>query len=64
LARDLKAKAKRAKTSPMEVLPKAAEDYVSRDHAARDARVEHVRKYAGPWNGYWSGTELLRRTRR
>ena len=63
LARDLKAKAKLAKTNPTEVLRKAAEDYVRRDHTARDARVDHVRKYAGTWDGYCSGTELLRRTR-
>jgi predicted transcriptional regulator len=64
LARDLKAKAKLARTNPTEVLRRAAEDYVKRDHVARDARVEHIRKVAGSWDGYCSGTELLRRTRK
>lgn len=63
LARDLKAKAKLAKTNPTEVLRKAAEDYVKQDRAALDARAEHIRKYAGTWDGYCSGKELLRRTR-
>ena len=63
LARDLRAKAKAAKTNPTAVLRRAAEEYVRADQTARDARVEHIRKHAGTWDGYCSGTELLRRTR-
>lgn len=63
LARDLKAKAKAANTNPTAVLRRAAEEYVREDQAARDARVEHIRKHAGTWDGYCSGAELLRRTR-
>ncbi len=63
LARDLKAKAKAEKTNPTEVLRRAAENYVRADRTAQDARVEHVRKHAGTWDGYCSGTELLRKTR-
>ena len=63
LARDLKAKARAERTNPTEVLRRAAEEYVRADRTARDARVEHVRKHAGTWDGYCSGTELLKRTR-
>jgi metal-responsive CopG/Arc/MetJ family transcriptional regulator len=63
LARDLKAKAKSAKTNPSEVLRRAAEAYVREGHEARDARLEHVRKYAGSWNGYLSAADLIRKTR-
>jgi hypothetical protein len=63
LARDLKAKAKSAKTNPTEVLRRAAEAYVREGRGASDARLEHVRKYAGSWDGYCSGADLLRKTR-
>jgi hypothetical protein len=63
LARDLKEKAKSEGTNPTEVLRRAAETYVAQNDAARDARVDHVRKYAGTWDGYCTGEELLRRTR-
>ena len=44
-------------------LRKAAAEFVHNDRAAQTAAVEHIRRYAGTWDGYCSGEELLRRTR-
>ena len=63
LARDFRAKTRVAKTNPTEVLREAAANYVKKDQTARDAAVEHIRRFAGTWDGYCSGEELLRRTR-
>jgi hypothetical protein len=63
LARDFRAKTRAAKTNPTEVLRKAATDYIQKNQTARDAAVEHIRKFAGTWDGYISGEELLKRTR-
>lgn len=63
LARALRAKTRAAKTNPTAVLRRAAEEYVREDQDARNSAVEHVRRYAGTWDGYCSGEELLRRTR-
>jgi hypothetical protein len=63
LARDFRAKTRAAKTNPTVVLRRAAADYVKKNHAARDAAVEHIRRFAGTWEGFCSGEELLRRTR-
>jgi predicted transcriptional regulator len=63
LARGLKAKARAARTTPTAVLRRAAEEYVREDQAVQDARLEHIRKHAGTWDGHCSGLELLRRTR-
>jgi len=64
LAREFRAKTRAAKTTPTEVLRQAAAKYVRNDPAARKAAVEHIRARAGTWDGYCSGEELLRRTRR
>ena len=63
LARDFRAKTRAAKTNPTVVLRRAAADYVKKDQTARDAAVEHIRRFAGTWDGDISGEELLRRTR-
>ena len=63
LARAFRAKTRAAKTNPTAVLRRAAEEFVREDQGARDSAVEHVRRYAGTWDGYCSGEELLRRTR-
>lgn len=63
LARDFRAKTRAAKTNPTEVLRKAAAEYVQKNQVARDAAVEHIRRFAGTWDGYISGEELLKRTR-
>ena len=63
LAREFRAKTRAAKTNPTEVLRKAATEFVQKNQAARDSAVEHVRRFAGTWDGYCSGEELLRRTR-
>jgi predicted transcriptional regulator len=63
LAREFRAKTRAAKTNPTEVLRKAAADYVQKNRAAQDAAVEHIRRFAGTWDGYVSGEELLKRTR-
>ena len=63
LVRDFRAKTRAAGTNPSEVLRKAVEDYVKKEQAAREAAVEHIRRFAGTWDGDISGEELLRRTR-
>ena len=63
LAREFRAKTRAAKTNPTEVLRAAATQYVHNDQASRNAMVEHIRRFAGTWDGYCSGEELLRRTR-
>jgi predicted transcriptional regulator len=65
LARELKARAKAAKTSPSAVLRRAAATYVrsKKSGAGVNATQEHIDAYAGTWNGYCSGEELLKRTR-
>jgi hypothetical protein len=63
LAREFRAKTRAAKTNPTAVLRRAAAEFVHKDRTAREAAVEHIRRYAGTWDGYCSGEELLRRTR-
>jgi hypothetical protein len=66
LARELKAKARAAKTSPSAVLRRAAEKYVATlpgNRPALNDLQEHINSRAGTWNGDISGEELLRRTR-
>ncbi len=65
LARELKARTKAAKTSPSAVLRRAAAKYVHQKKSGRglNAMQEHIDTYAGTWDGYCSGEELLRRTR-
>jgi hypothetical protein len=63
LARDFRAKTRAAKTNPTAVLRKAAAEFVNQDQDAHAAAVQHVRRFAGTWDGYCSGEELLRRTR-
>lgn len=65
LARELKVKAKAARTSPTAVLRLAAANYV-RERASEpglNAMQQHIDACAGTWDGYCSGEELLRRTR-
>jgi hypothetical protein len=64
LARDLKIKAKAAKTSPSAVLRRAAADFVRKKSSkGPNAMQEHIDAHAGRWDGYCSGEELLRKTR-
>jgi len=65
LARELKTRAKAAKTSPSAVLRRAAADYVRKNKsgAKLNAMQEHLLSRAGTWDGDISGEELLRRTR-
>ena len=65
LARELKSRAKAAKTSPSAVLRRAAADYVRNNKSGRklNAMQEHLLSRAGTWDGDISGEELLRRTR-
>jgi predicted transcriptional regulator len=65
LARELKARAKAAKTSPSAVLRRAAAKYVRQKSPGRasNAMQEHIDAYAGTWQGLCSGEELLRKTR-
>jgi predicted transcriptional regulator len=66
LARELKTRAKAAKTSPSAVLRRAAADYVRQKRkspAGLNAMQEHINSRAGTWDGDISGEELLRRTR-
>jgi predicted transcriptional regulator len=65
LARELKTRAKAAKTSPSAVLRRAAADYVRKNKsgAKLNAMQEHINSRAGTWDGDISGEELLRRTR-
>ncbi len=64
LARDFRAKARATKTNPSAVLRRAAMEFVKTKNApARNAMQEHVRIRAGSWDGFCSGTELLRQTR-
>ncbi|MCI0366056.1 MAG: ribbon-helix-helix domain-containing protein, partial [Phycisphaerales bacterium] len=55
LARELKAKARAARTSPSAVLRRAAADYVRRKKPALNAMQEHIDAHAGTWDGYTSG---------
>jgi len=65
LAREFKARTKKAKTSPSAVLRRAAVTYVrgKKSGDGLNAMQEHINAYAGAWDGYCSGEELLRRTR-
>ena len=65
LARDLKAKARAAKTSPTAILRQAAANYVRKQPRARtlNSLQEHIDARAGSWDGHLSGVELLKRTR-
>jgi hypothetical protein len=65
LARELKARTKAAKTSPSAVLRRAAAFYVrqKKPGTGLNAIQEHIDAYAGAWDGYCSGEELLKRTR-
>jgi hypothetical protein len=65
LARQLRAKTRAAKTNPSAVLRRLAADYVRKQTGAeqRNAAQEHIAAYAGTWDGYCSGQELLSKTR-
>ena len=65
LARELKARTKAAKTNPSAVLRRAAATYVrgNKSKVESNAMQEHIDAYAGAWDGYCSGEELLKRTR-
>jgi hypothetical protein len=64
LARDLKAKARSSKTTPSAVLRRLAADYVrGKKKTGRNALQEHIAAYAGTWDGYCSGEELMLKTR-
>lgn len=65
LARELKAKAKSARTTPTAVLRRAAVEYVRKNKSGPklNAMQEHLLSRAGTWDGDISGEELLRRTR-
>jgi len=63
LAREFKAKAKAAKTSPSAVLRWAATEFVRRQKPTSNAMQEHIDAHAGSWDGHVSGQELLRSTR-
>lgn len=63
LAREFKAKARAAKTSPSAVLRQAATDFVRQRSPASTAMQQHIDAHAGSRDGHISGTELLRRTR-
>lgn len=63
LARELRVKTRAAGTNPTAVLRKAAEEFVRTDPSAHNSALEHVRRFAGSWDGHCTGEELLRRTR-
>lgn len=65
LAREFKSRTKNAKTSPSAVLRQAAANYVrqSKNAPTSNSMQEHIDAYAGTWDGYCSGEELLQRTR-
>lgn len=64
LARELKAKARSAKTNPSAVLRGLVADYVrGKRKPGRNPLQEHIAAYAGTWDGYYSAEELLRKTR-
>ena len=65
LAREFKSRTKRAKTSPSAVLRRAAANYVRTQKTAPgpNSMQDHINAYAGTWDGYCSGEELLRKTR-
>ena len=65
LASESKSRTKRAKTSPSAVLRRAAATYVrgKKSEVGLNAMQEHIDAFAGTWDGYCSGEELLRRTR-
>jgi metal-responsive CopG/Arc/MetJ family transcriptional regulator len=63
LARELKAKAKRANTNPSEILRHAASEYVRNAKPGNNPMQNHILARAGTWDGDISGKELLRRMR-
>lgn len=64
LARELKAKAPAAQTSPSAILREAAAQYVKGSGAgALNSLQQHINARAGTWDGHCSGAELLRKTR-
>jgi predicted transcriptional regulator len=63
LAREFKARTKSSKTTPTAVLRRAAVEYVRKKKPALSTMQEHIDAYAGTWAGYFSGEELLRKTR-
>ena len=64
LAKDFKAKAHSAGTTPSVVLRRMVTKYVKAPRPPkRNAVQEHILMYSGRWNGYCSGVELLRKTR-
>ena len=64
LVQELKAKAKSAKTNPTAILRRMAAEYVRDNKPAANSMQEHIRAHAGTWDGYCSGEEVLRKTRR
>lgn len=63
LARKFRAKTRAAGTTPTAVSRKAAEEFVRADPSTHNSALMHVRRFAGSWDGYCSGEDLLRRTR-
>jgi predicted transcriptional regulator len=63
LAHEFRAKARAARTNPTVILRQAAADYVQKNQTAQNAAEAHIQRFAGTWDGYCSGEELLRRTR-
>jgi hypothetical protein len=63
LAREFKARTRTARTTPTEVLRRAASEFIRSQPDARNAMQRHIDRYAGTWDGHMSGTELLQRTR-
>jgi hypothetical protein len=66
LVQELKADARSSRTTPSAILRRMATEYVrSRNQTARLNRLQkHILSHAGRWDGYCSGEELLRKTRR
>jgi len=65
LAQELKAKARSSKTTPSAILRRMATEYVrSKKQTTLNPLQEHIVSHAGRWDGYCSGDELLRKTRR
>jgi len=65
LARELKEKARAAKTTPTAVLRDAASAFVRRSfYPSGETPIQaRIRARSGTWDGYCSGEELLRKTR-
>ena len=65
LARKVKNKARASKTNVSTVTRRLLTEYVRghQDETSTNTMQQHIDAYAGTWDGYCSGEELLRRTR-